>query len=36
MSLDPALLLDILLAAQDTVDFSQGMEREMFLEDRRT
>ncbi len=33
---DPALLLDILLAAQDAVDFTRGMEREMFLEDRRT
>lgn len=36
MSRDPALLLDILLAARDAVGFVEGMDREAFLGDRRT
>ncbi len=36
MSRDAALLLDILLAARDAVGFVGGVDREAFLEDRRT
>lgn len=36
MSRDPALLLDILLMARDAVGFIDGMDREAFLDDRRT
>jgi uncharacterized protein with HEPN domain len=36
MSRDPALLLDILLAARDAVGFVEGMDQEAFLGDRRT
>ena len=36
MSRDPALLLDILLMARDAVGFIDGMDLEVFLNDRRT
>jgi uncharacterized protein with HEPN domain len=36
MQRDPALLLDILLMARDAVGFTDGMDREDFLADRRT
>lgn len=36
MPRDPALLLDILLAAHDAVGFIAAMDRPAFLDDRRT
>ncbi len=36
MQRDPALLLDILLMARDAIGFLDGMDRDGFLDDRRT